>query len=131
MATAARLGISRCNHPLADDRTCIHVKDAPGIRYERCPSRESYGILSDDKCWHPFAKDKPHRHSHTWQLGDARLAVIGGKYINLETGEFAGNAEFGTAGIIEGIKSGPYHCKPELDPDRQANGLALEADVIS
>jgi hypothetical protein len=54
-------------------------------------------------------------------MGEARYVTTGGKVTDMETGEFCGNAEFATDQIIEGIKSGPYHYKPELDPGRQAN----------
>jgi hypothetical protein len=101
-----RQQVERCNHPLTDGRTCVHVKGAPRIRYEPCPLRESYGPGADDKCWHPFATDEPHRHAHTWQLGDARYGERGGRLVNLETGEFAGNAGFGTDEIIEGVRAG-------------------------
>ena len=113
--------IEVCNHPLSNGRTCCHVKGAPAIGYELCPLKGSYGPGADDRCWHAFAKNEPHRHSHTWQLGDARYGTSSGKLVDLETGEFRGNAEFGTDEIIKGIQAGPFHCKPELDPGMQAN----------
>jgi hypothetical protein len=102
-----RQSIGVCNHQLSNGRTCCHVKEVPAIGYEPCPLKQSYGPGADDRCWHAFAiKDKSHRHSHTWQLGDARYAVTGGKLVDLETGEFRGNAEFGTGEIIQDIRAG-------------------------
>jgi hypothetical protein len=98
--------IERCNHPLSEGRTCCHVKGAPAIGYEPCPVKGSYGPGADDQCWHPFAKDRSHRHGHTWQMGEARYVATGGKVIDMETGEVTGNAEFGTDQIIGKIRPG-------------------------
>jgi hypothetical protein len=61
--------VSRCGHPLAGGRTCVHIGDATRIGYEPCPSSRTYSPGSDNRCWHPFAKPKLHRHSHAWQHG--------------------------------------------------------------
>jgi hypothetical protein len=50
-----------CGHSLAVGRSCVHV----------------HGV--------------PHRHSHTWQLGDARYERVNGHLVNMETGEVVGD----------------------------------------
>ena len=117
---AERLGIKRCNHALPGGRTCCHVKDAPLIRY--LPCSDIHGPEGGDRCYHPvITTGKPHRHSHSWQLGEARYGVIGGQLINMETGEVAGYTGGLGGQVIGDITTGPFHYKPELDPAAQAN----------
>ena len=97
--------IEGCNHPLSNGRTCVHVKAASVIRYEHCPFRDSYGPYGDAQCWHPHPLRKLHRHSHSWQLADAKRVDIDGREIDMETGEIGGYTDFGTGDIIDGIKT--------------------------
>jgi hypothetical protein len=120
-----RRPVERCNHPLSNGRTCCHIKDAPAIGYEPCPFKGSYGPGGDDRCWHAFAKNEPHRHSHTWQLGDGRYGASRRCIVNLETGEVAGIRADDASHVIEDVKSGPFHYKPELDPGTQANARRI------
>ena len=105
-SAAARLGISLCNHPLSNGRTkCVHVKGAPAIGYEPCGHGGIYGQGGDDRCWHPFAKGRSHRHSHTWQMGDARYSRVGDKLVDMETGEVTGIWPNGAPQVIERVKA--------------------------
>jgi hypothetical protein len=88
--------IGRCNRPLAEGRVCVHVKDAPAIGYEHC---------GDAQCWHPYRLPRLHRHSHSWQLADARRADIDGREIVMETGEVVAYTGFGTGEITREIRA--------------------------
>lgn len=74
-SAASRLGIEQCNQPLSRGRVCVHVKDV------------SY------------------RHSHSWQLGDARYLDVDGKRVDMETGEVVARTDFGTEQIIAEVKA--------------------------
>ena len=109
--------VEKCNHSLLGGRSCGHVKGSPRIVYEPCPYKE-------EKCNHGHAiPGTIHRHSHTWQQGDARYEDTDGKRIDMETGEVVGNTEgIGEQLIREIIEDrGIYHRKPELNPDMPTN----------
>lgn len=114
--------IRQCNKYLLGGGVCVHVKDSPRIAYEEY---ESYGVNS------PFdieykrgygVPDTTHRHSHSWQPGDARYPDIDGYIIDMETGEVVGDYEdLGQEAIKEIIKNqGIYYRKPELNPNMQS-----------
>ena len=81
--------IERCDHPLLHGRSCCHVK--------------GHGLYS--------------RHSHTWQLGDARYVDIDDKIIDMETGEVVGYSGGLGQQIIEALIN---ERRPESIEDKQA-----------
>ena len=73
--------IEACSRPLSRGRTCVHVKGAPAIGYKNCGEQD---------CAHGHALPAPHRHSHTWQQGDARYCQVNDYRVDMETGEISG-----------------------------------------
>jgi hypothetical protein len=54
-------------------------------------------------CVHVRGHARYSRHSHTWQMGDARYENIDGKLIDMETGEVMGITSFNTGEIVDSI----------------------------
>lgn len=65
-----------CATPLTRGRRCVHVR----------------GHAS--------------RHSHTWHYGDARFLAVGGRLVNMQTGEFAGLWLDDSSRIVGQVKAG-------------------------